>query len=154
MDNINILPRNFNYKYKKALKLKRGHYSYISSILNDALNKKTVKYNKSYRDCAKFIKKFHNNNLNFEIYKEPDQVLLTCCHSYPEICGGVCCGDKHWPKTPMDLGCRKCTGYKGSYCCGCDKIPENKNISEYNCYNDCCSIIKINKIGNRYIKWL
>jgi hypothetical protein len=124
-------------KFKKALISKRGStYEYIMQVIDDAENKRTIKYCTKYYRCAKFVRYFLlEPKYKFKkIQRDHSKKAITCCWAYKfgKICNGECCKKKY-------MYCS--IGYDDDYECGCNMIPSKaKHID--NCYDDCCNIFE------------
>jgi hypothetical protein len=141
IENINLQDYDFlgyngqkiDKEWYKIVNGKRGNRRDLMNIvLNDAINgKKVATKGGSYYSCARFIKRYHKSFT----FKKTSLIRYTCCHSYPKICGGVCC----------------CSNIETR--CNCDSLP-SKSIHINNCYEDNCNIVKIPG-GRRFnLQWL
>lgn len=130
-----------NKRWKNAIIKGCGkYYDFIKRIINDAIDKKRViTKGGKYYSCAKFIMKY---NLIGYKYKKTKLINLTCCKSYPRICGGKCCS-----YNMLDHNT-----YFNDNECNCDIIPKKyKRIG--NCYDDCCVIFKLTHRRKFILEW-
>lgn len=123
-------------KWQKAVTSKSGStYEYILKVLDDAENKKTVKYCTKYYFCAKFIRHFLvGSKYTFKrSQRNLSKNAVTCCWAYKfgAICDGMCCKEKY----------QYCLAYDDECECGCDMIPAKARHIK-NCYDDCCNIFE------------
>ena len=121
-------------KWMDILITKKGNYKNLFlKVMNDAQNHiKDIKIKGgSYYSCARFINKYHKTYK----YKKRTFYIVTCCNSYPNECGGMCCRMKNLDDE-----------------CGCWKLPpSSKHIK--NCYDDCCNVVKYTSKRFFYLSW-